>query len=69
MRLTIIKSDNKVYIDGVAKSVDCSNLPQDFHALQWNEDSGWIEFTNNHKAPEPITNIDEFQFYVDAWHS
>ncbi len=67
MRLTIIKEDNMVYVDKVAKEVDCSDLPQDFHALQWNGESGWIEFVNNYKAPEQITSIEAYQKYIDAW--
>lgn len=46
MRLTIIPSDNAVYIDGVLKTpLDISNcgIPADVHALQWYDTRGWIE--------------------------
>ena len=67
MRLTIIKEDNMVYVDRVAKHVDCSDLPEDLHALQWDGESGWIEFVDNYKAAEPITDIEPYLKYVDAW--
>ena len=46
MRLTIIPSDNAVYINGVFKATldlsDC-NIPSTVHALQWYDTRGWIE--------------------------
>lgn len=69
---TIIKKDNTVYINYIAKTVDCSALPADFHALQWDSDkkTGWIEKINLDGATinEPIDNIDAYQFYFDEWN-
>ena len=77
MRVTIIKDDNKVVIDNVAYSVDCSRLPADFHALQWDGQRGEVEFVahlyaNNtaqwHKKPNQVlTDIASYAAYVDAW--
>ena len=36
MRLTIIRSDNMVYVDGEPLTVDCSSLDPSIHAIQWN---------------------------------
>jgi hypothetical protein len=48
MRLTIIRSDGAVYVDSVAYlSLDMSAVPEDVHALQWFDVSGWIEFVGN----------------------
>jgi hypothetical protein len=69
MLLTIIKEDNRVYVDRVSRQVDCSDLPEDFHALQWDGSSGWIEFVNNYKAPEQITTIEPYQKYIDEWNN
>ena len=68
MRLTIIKEDNGVYVDGEFLSVDCSELPSNFHALQWNGLSGHIEFVNNIKPPEPISDVTPYQIYIDRWN-
>lgn len=49
MRLTIIPIDSAVYKDNVVyHDLDLTNcnIPSDINALQWNVDSGWIEFTD-----------------------
>jgi hypothetical protein len=69
-RLTIIKSDNLVGIDGQSSNVDCSSLPENFHALQWNQNEsiGEIEWNGN---PRPgntiITELGEYDVFVDLW--
>ncbi|MEL7086862.1 MAG: hypothetical protein AAGL98_00220 [Planctomycetota bacterium] len=76
MRVTIIKDDNAVNIDGTRRYVDCSSLPADFHALQWNDAAGEIEYArmtcahcggHSKKANELITDLAPYQPYVDAW--
>jgi hypothetical protein len=58
MKLTIIKDDQTVYKDGqVYEKLDLSQLPLDVHALQWNNDKGHIEFVDNVKANEAITEL------------
>lgn len=58
MKLTIIPSDQAVYKDGVAYSgLTLSNIPADVHALQWNNNAGWIEYNNNVKPNESITEL------------
>lgn len=48
MRLTIIRSDGAVYVDSVAYlSLDMSTVPDNVHALQWFDGSGWIEFVGD----------------------
>jgi hypothetical protein len=77
MRVTIIKDDNKVAIDGVAYSVDCKMLPLDFHALQWDGTRGEIEFkvtrcahcgARSKKGNETITDLSPYTKHVDAWN-
>lgn len=54
MKLTIIPSDGAVYKDGVSYSgLDLSGIPENVHALQWNGDSGWIEFNNESEFRKP----------------
>ena len=47
MQITIIKEDNFVSIDGVQKEMDCSFLPDDFHALQFDGSKGSVESSDN----------------------
>lgn len=56
MRLTIIKGDKAIYVNGVCfDGIDMSWIPtfdgNEFHALQWYDDHGEIEFTT------PIDNL------------
>lgn len=47
MRLTIIPSDGAVYKDELSYSgLTLTGIPENVHALQWNETAGWIEFKN-----------------------
>ena len=58
MKLTIIKNDGAVYKDSVSYSdLSLPTVPSDVHALQWNESTGHIEFVDNVKANESITEL------------
>ncbi len=58
MKLTIIKNDGAVYKDSVSYSnLSLPTIPSDVHALQWNIDKGHIEFVDNVKANEVITEL------------
>ena len=68
MRLTIIRDDGVVGIDGVFKKVDLSSLSAGIRAVQWNGVNGHIEFDNDVSPNLPINNIDAYQVYADAWN-
>jgi hypothetical protein len=58
MKLTIIKDDGAVYKDSVSYAdLSLPTIPSDVHALQWNNDKGHIEFVDNVKANETITEL------------
>jgi len=70
MRLTIIKDDNFVSVDGVGMNVDCSALPSDVHAVQFY--GGEIEYatdikTGQRKPNERIADASAYQPLIDAW--
>jgi len=44
MKVSIVKDDNKVVVDGVGHDVDCSELPTFIHAIQFDNGVGHIEF-------------------------
>jgi hypothetical protein len=73
MRLTIIKADNTVVVDGIAAEVDCSEIPIFVHAIQWDGDRGrgeieFIKDTDGIKHPNmPITDISHYGVMVDRW--
>jgi hypothetical protein len=78
MRVTIVKDDNMVSVDGRAYAVDCSDLPAAFHALQWDGMAGEIEYAalrcehcgvRSKKGNETITDLAPYQKYVDKWQT
>lgn len=76
MRLTIIKADNAVGIDGEFLTVDCSALPANFHALQWVGPESGIggdgeaEWTGKPKpANTEVADLGEYYAYAEAWRA
>jgi hypothetical protein len=57
MKLTIIPNDKAVYKDGLsylALDLSSVNIPADVRALQWDNNSGHIEYKNHIKPNEDI---------------
>lgn len=76
MRVTIIRDDNMVIVDGVARTVSCASLQASFHALQWDGVRGEIEYAalrcehcgvRSKKGNETITDLAPFQPYIALW--
>jgi len=65
MRLTIVKPDNAVGIDGEFMEVDLSSLPDTLHAVQWNETYGFEELTDGSNIE--ITSISKYDSIITAW--
>lgn len=71
MRLTIIKDDSTVIIGGVYYEIDVSALPSGFHALQWYETWGEIEWKDERGRMvrnEEISSMNDYQWVIDAWN-
>jgi len=68
MKLTIIPLDGAVYKDGFSYSgLDLSIAPENVHAFQWNNNSGWIEFKNESEFCKPANqNINEIPSWANA---
>lgn len=66
MRVTIIKSDNMVYKDGVAFKVDCSSMSSEIRAIQWYDDHGLVEYTD-YRRETVLENLDDFSDLLAAW--
>lgn len=72
MRVTIVRADGLVVVDGVAYSgLDLSGLPAGLHAVQWVESAGhveaWAEDGQIMLPAEPITSLEAYQAALDAW--
>ena len=66
MRVTIIKDDGVVGVDGVFRAIDLSELDPTIHAVQWNGSIGYIEF-NDGKPPISFGSIANYQSFIDLW--
>lgn len=54
MKLTIIPADGAVYKDDVSYSgLVLSGAPENVHALQWDNNAGWIEFNSESEFSKP----------------
>jgi hypothetical protein len=61
MKLAIIPIDKSVYKDDVSYlNLTLSGIPSDVHALQWDNDAGWIEYKNNVKPNETISALPQW---------
>lgn len=63
MKLTIIPSDKAVYKDGLSYldlDLSTANIPSDVHALQWDNNAGWIEYKNHVKPNETISALPQW---------
>lgn len=74
MHFTIVKIDNSVGVDGVFYTIDCSALPSNFWALQWDGPTtgiggfGEIEFTGRPKPPNvEIVDLGQYYQYYEEW--
>lgn len=66
MRITIVRDDNLIIIDGRALSVDLSDLPTDLHAVQWSGDSGHVE--RQGLPNQAISSLGDFQTWISRWN-
>lgn len=76
--VTIIPSDNAVYINGEMRPVDCSTIDKTIHAVQWCHcpkrklSKGHIEWVQDPFMPRKrnteIADIEQFQGLIDVWH-
>ena len=60
MHITIIKDDQAVYEDGVmVDGINLSDLPDDFHALQWDGKVGEIEWKTTTTPNQQVSTEEE----------
>lgn len=74
-RVIIVRADNVVSVDGETQRVDCSALPDYFHAIQWyggaSPPYGEIEYAGDaqgRRMPNTrFSDIGPYQHLLDAW--
>ncbi len=70
MRVTIISDDNTVTINGDGRTIDCSSIAAETHAVQWYETFGEVEYVKGPdikpRSNERIDDFSTYQSFVDA---
>lgn len=64
-KVIIVKPDNKVIVDGVDRTVDCSGEAANLHAVQWDGSAGEVEY-NDGTPNAIIDSISAYQSLIDA---
>ena len=67
MRITMVRDDNLVLVDGVGLIVDLSDMPADLHAVQWYGDAGHVE--RQGMMNQPINSLADFQKWISRWNA
>jgi hypothetical protein len=67
MRVTIIRDDNVVGVDGVFRLVDLSGMPAGIRAMQWDGTQGHREYYDGAIANTSIVSIASIQSFIDLW--
>ncbi|MDB5610662.1 MAG: hypothetical protein JWP25_7562 [Bradyrhizobium sp.] len=72
MKVTIVRPDNVVIVDGRAMRVDCGTLPDYVRIVQWDEDHGHVEmfpYGSEFVPSIDIENLDDFRDAIAAWQA
>jgi hypothetical protein len=73
MKISVVRADNRVIIDGVGADVDCSDLSTHIHAIHWDGDAGRgeIEFSPDANGARmgnlEIASFNRFSFLHERW--
>ena len=65
MRLTIVRDDAVVGVNGTFRKVDLIGFPANVRAVQWDGTTGHIEYDDSTNTP--LTSIAAFQPFIDRW--
>jgi hypothetical protein len=69
MRVTIIREDGVVGIDGHFKKVNMDYLSTGIRAVQWDSSSGSGHIEYDDMSNAELTSIADFQTFIDSWNA
>jgi hypothetical protein len=67
MRVTVIREDGVIGINGVFRRVDLSEMLEGIRAIQWNENSGHVEYDDYQIPNLMIDTIEAVQSFITLW--
>lgn len=65
MKLTIVRDDNILGVDGVFRVINLSSLDPSIRAVQWDGTTGHTEYYSGPNTD--LADINAFQFVIDLW--
>ena len=65
-KVTIVRDDNAVGVNGIFYTVPLDDLDENIHAVQWNGTAGFIEYSDD-RGNQPITSIGPFMKWLDRY--
>jgi hypothetical protein len=70
MKVTIIKDDGVVGVDGVFKKITVSDLPTGVRVVQWDSvlGTGHVEYYDDNTPNSPLSSIAAYQIYIDDYN-
>lgn len=69
MRVTVIRDDNVVGVNGVFRSVDLTAMPDGVRVMQWDGTSGHTEYYDDQTANTAIDTITGVLGFIDLWNA
>lgn len=66
-KITIVREDNVIGVDGIFLGVDCSSLPENLRVVQWSGDHAEVELTDRDNTH--IQSLDAYNQVLDLWQS
>lgn len=69
MRVTVIKDDNIIGVDGEFRPVTVTGMPEGVRVIQWDGEKGEMEYYDNATPNSRIDTIDAIQSFIDLWNA
>lgn len=67
MRVTVIRDDGVVGVDGVFRNVNLSGMLEGVRAMQWQHVTGHVEYDEGSNTK--LDTIDAIQSFIDLWNA
>lgn len=73
MKISVVKDDGLVYVDGQAHGVKLDDLPDYIHAIQWDsaKKTGHIEYKADsrgiHQSNAALVDFSQYEYLIDRW--
>ncbi len=67
MQVTVIRDDSVIGIGGIFRTVNLDDMPEGVRAIQWDTDSGHVEYDDPQIPNMALDTIEAIQSFIDLW--